>query len=115
MKALIGRTPATDLASQLSELEVEASYTAGIALLEKPQSQLRAEQLAAETAERVRAELELQLPGRVRQLRVSATDKFVILSGSCGTYHTKQLAQHVAMELLHSQRLINDIAVLPPR
>jgi hypothetical protein len=115
MEALVRRGSATDLAMQLSLQEVEASYAAGIALLEKPQAQVQAELAGAEVARRVRDQLEAQLPGRIRQLRVSATEKFVILSGSCGSYHTKQLAQHVAMELLQTERLINDIAVLAPK
>ncbi len=115
MKALVRRGPAADLAAQLSLQEVEASYSAGIAVLEKPQMQLQSALAGEELARRVRDELETQLPGRVRQLRVSATEKFVILSGSCSSYHTKQLAQHVAMELLDTERLINDIKVLPPR
>ena len=115
MKALVRRSDATDLAQQLSLQEVEASYAAGLALLEKPQSLIKAEIASEEVARRVRDELESQLPGRIRQLRVCATEKFVILSGSCGSYHTKQLAQHVAMELLDGERLINDIAVSPPK
>jgi osmotically-inducible protein OsmY len=113
MKALIGPGPSTDLATQLSLQEVEASYSAGISLIKKPRANLYAELALEEMARRVRNELEVQLLGRIRQLRVSATEKFVILTGSCGSYHTKQLAQHVAMELLSSERLINDIAVLP--
>lgn len=115
MKALVRRGIATDHAAQLSLQEIEASYSAGLALLEKPHSQVQAELASEEVARRVRDDLETQLPGRIRQLRVSATEKFVILSGSCGSYHTKQLAQHVAMELLTEQRLINDIAVIPPK
>lgn len=121
MKALVRRSPATDLALQLSLREqlflqeTEASYAAGLALLEKPRALVQAEIACEETARRVRDELEAQLPGRIRQLRVSATEKFVILSGSCGSYHTKQLAQHAAMELLDTQRLVNDIAVVVPK
>jgi osmotically-inducible protein OsmY len=115
MKALVRRGPATELARQLSLREVEASYAAGLALLEKPWSAVQAEIASEEVARRVRDELEAQLPGRIRQLRVSATEKFVILSGSCNSYHTKQLAQHAAMELLDSERLINDIAVVAPK
>lgn len=115
MKALVRCGPAIDLATQLSLLEIEASYTAGIAALQNPHLHLHAELAGEEIAHRVREHLEAQLPGRIRQLRVSATKKFVILSGSCGSYHTKQLAQHAAMELLDSERLVNDIAVLPPK
>jgi osmotically-inducible protein OsmY len=115
MKALVRRGVATDLAMQLSLREVDASYAAGLVLLEKPQSLRQAEIASEEIVRRVRDELEAQLPGRIRQLRVTATEKFVILSGSCSSYHTKQLAQHAAMELLNSERLINDIAVVVPK
>lgn len=115
MNALVRRGMATDLAVQHSLREVDASYVAGLALLDKPRVLLQAEIASEEIARRVRDELEAQLPGRIRQLRVSATAKFVILSGSCGSYHTKQLAQHAAMELLGSVRLINDIAVVVPK
>lgn len=115
MKALVRRGVATDLTAQLSLQEIEAGCAAGIALLDKPQAQIQAEIAGTEVARRVRNALEAQLPGRVRQLRVSATEKFVILSGSCNSYHTKQLAQHAAMELLHAERLVNDIAVVPPK
>jgi osmotically-inducible protein OsmY len=115
MKALVRRGPAADLAMLLSLREVEASYAAGLAILEKPQAQVQTELVCEELARRVRDDLETQLPGMIRRLRVSATEKFVILSGSCGSYHTKQLAQHVAMELLDTERLINDIAVVVPK
>jgi osmotically-inducible protein OsmY len=115
MKTLVRRSLAADLTQQLSLREIEASYAAGLALMEKPQALLQAEIASEEIAQRVRDELEAQLPGRIRQLRVSATEKFVILSGACNSYHTKQLAQHAAMELLDSERLINDITVSAPK
>src|SRR5690606_15225940 len=102
-------------ATQLSLLEVEASYTVGASPLKKPQARIDAELAYKKTPRTVRDSIDAQLPGRIRQLRVSASEKFVILSGSCNSYHTKQLAQHVAMELLQGQRLINDIAVFPPK
>jgi hypothetical protein len=115
MKALVRRGLAGEIASKLSRLEVEASYTAGITALHKSQKLPRAELTDEETALLVRQELETQLLGRIRQLRVSATPHFVILAGSCSSYYTKQLAQHVAMELLGTERLVNNIAVLPPK
>lgn len=115
MKALVRRGPASELANRLTLLEVEASYAAGISSLQNSHEHLRSELIGQETAQRVRDELESQLPGRVRQLRVSATDKFVVLAGSCGSYYTKQLAQHVAMELLGDERLVNNIVVLPAK
>lgn len=115
MKALVRRGLAGEIASRLSCLEVEASCTAGIAALQKSQKLPRAELTDDEIASLVRQELETQLLGRIRHLRVSATSNFVILAGSCSSYYTKQLAQHVAMELLGTERLINNIDVLPPK
>lgn len=115
MKALVRRGLASDLAARLTLLELEASYTAGVSALHKSQKLPRTELTDDETAHLVHQELESQLLGRIRQLRVAATKNFVILSGSCGSYYTKQLAQHVAMELLGTERLINNIAVLPPK
>jgi hypothetical protein len=115
MNALVRRGLASDLTTRLTLLEVEASYAAGIAALQNSHGHLRSELAGQEIAQRVRGELESQLLGRIRQLRVSATDKFVILTGSCNSYYTKQLAQHVAMELLDCEHLVNNIAVLPAK
>lgn len=115
MNALVHYDPAVQHAAGLSLLEVEASYTVGVSPLENPQARLEAERAYQEIARIVRDEIGAQLPGRIRQLRVSASEKFVILSGACSSFHTKQLAQHVAMELLDGQRLINDITVFPPK
>ncbi len=115
MKALVRRGLASDLAARFTLMELEASYVAGIASLHNSHEHLRAELAGQEIAQRVREELEAQLPGRIRQLRVTASEKFVLLSGSCVSYYTKQLAQHVAMELLGTERLVNNIAVLPAK
>lgn len=115
MKSLVARGPVSDLAARITQLELEASYAAGIATLQNSHESLRDHILGQEVAQRVREKLEAQLPGRIRQLRVSATEKFVLLTGSCVSYYTKQLAQHVAMELLGKARLINKIAVLPSK
>lgn len=115
MKALVRRGLASELAARLTLLEVEASYAAGISSLQNSQEHLRSELASQALAQRVLEELESQLLGRIRQLRVTASPKFVILTGSCSSYYTKQLAQHVAMELLGEERLVNNIAVLPAK
>lgn len=115
MNALVHYDPAVQHTDRHSMLEVEASYTVGASTLEKPQARLEADLAYQQIARTVRDEIGAQLSGRIRQLRVSASEKFVILSGSCSSFHTKQLAQHLAMELLSGQRLINDIAVYPPK
>ena len=52
-----------------------------------------------------------RLGNRVRDLRVVLLPDGVILQGRTGTYHAKQLAQHIAMELLDRPILANDIEV----
>ncbi len=115
MKALVRRGLTNELVARLALLEVESSYAAGITALQNSREQLRLELASQELSQRVLEQLESQLLGRIRQLRVTASDKSVILSGSCGSYYTKQLAQHVAMELLGNERLVNNIAVLPAK
>lgn len=55
--------------------------------------------------------IETRLPGRIRNLDVSVASDRVILSGSCSTFYTKQLAQHAAMGVLDYEQLVNNIEV----
>jgi osmotically-inducible protein OsmY len=55
--------------------------------------------------------IESRLLGRVKNLRVRASDGVVILEGQCATYYTKQLAQHTAMAVLEDEHLENSIVV----
>jgi len=64
-------------------------------------------ELASDISRRIQA----RLPGRVRCLTVNVTEKGVTLTGQCSTYHSKQMAQHVAMGVLDYQRLVNNIDV----
>ena len=52
-----------------------------------------------------------RLGGRVRDLRITVRPNGLILEGWAVTYHAKQLAQHVAMELTPQPILANDIEV----
>jgi hypothetical protein len=52
-----------------------------------------------------------RLGGRIRDLHVIARDNGIILQGRAATYHTKQLAQHAAMEISGMPILSNDIEV----
>jgi hypothetical protein len=49
--------------------------------------------------------------GRVRDLRVERNGEQVILRGRVATYHTKQLAQHGALDAPIDLRLVNKIVV----
>ncbi|QEG37119.1 hypothetical protein [Bythopirellula goksoeyrii] len=92
--------------------EYEASFVSGVATMENPQGQLRTGLVGEEVAHLVREQLESQLPGRIRQLKVSSAENSIVLTGACSSYYTKQLAQHVAMEVLSCERLVNELAVL---
>jgi hypothetical protein len=48
---------------------------------------------------------------KVRELRVEVVEEGIVLSGRCGTYYCKQLAQHAAMPLVQNEALINRIEV----
>jgi hypothetical protein len=48
---------------------------------------------------------------KVRELRVEIRKDCVVLSGRCGTFYSKQLAQHAAMPLTDGKPLVNQIEV----
>ena len=53
-----------------------------------------------------------RLGNRVRELRVVLLPEGLILQGRTATYHAKQIAQHVAMEVANLPILANDIEVM---
>jgi hypothetical protein len=55
--------------------------------------------------------LQSRLGSRVRHLRVVCRINGVILHGSARTYHAKQLAQHMVMEITDLPILANEIEV----
>ena len=59
--------------------------------------------------------IESRLPGRIRDLQVSASKNAIVLRGHCSTYYTKQVAQHTARGVLEYERLINNIDVRMPK
>lgn len=52
-----------------------------------------------------------RLGSRVRELRIVHRPDGIILQGRAATYHAKQVAQHLVMELVHQPILANDIEV----
>ena len=62
-------------------------------------------------ATRIERLIRRQTNDKVRDLRVLVLDEGVTLKGRCGTFYSKQLAQHAAMELSESPILANDIEV----
>jgi hypothetical protein len=62
--------------------------------------------------ERLETMLTRRLGNRVRDLRVILLADGLILKGRTATYHAKQVAQHIAMEVADLPILANDIEVL---
>ncbi len=60
---------------------------------------------------RLETHLQSRLGSRVRQLRVVCRDDGVVLYGNARTYHAKQLAQHLVMEITDLPILANEIEV----
>lgn len=52
-----------------------------------------------------------RLSGRIRGFRVQLLNGGLVLSGTTKTYHTKQVAQHLVMEMTDVPIRANDIAV----
>lgn len=113
MKSLIHRGPVSASAGKRLQLEFDASFVAGVSAFGLTGEPLRTGLVGEEVAHRVRDELEAQLTGRIRQLKVGVAENSVVLSGFCSSFYTKQLAQHTARSVLSSERLVNDIAVHP--
>jgi len=63
------------------------------------------------TLEQVENELESRLGGRVHSFRLLFRDRGLILQGQAGSYHVKQLAQHIVMQATSLPILANDIEV----
>jgi hypothetical protein len=61
--------------------------------------------------ERLECLLRRRLGSRIRNLRVQLLPDGLVLQGRAATFYTKQLAQHVAMELAAVPILANDIEV----
>jgi hypothetical protein len=55
--------------------------------------------------------LQARLGSRARRIRVVCQNNGVILHGSAPTYHAKQLAQHLVMEITDLPILANEIEV----
>jgi hypothetical protein len=62
--------------------------------------------------ERLESMLVRRLGSRIRDLRVILLPDGLILQGRTATYHAKQIAQHVAMEVADLPILANEIIVL---
>jgi hypothetical protein len=53
-----------------------------------------------------------RLNGRVMAFRLVMMGQGLVLRGQCMTYHAKQVAQHIVMEVSTLRILANDIEVL---
>jgi hypothetical protein len=115
MSMLVDCGRVAESTSQLTCRELEASFSAGISVPWEPLMRVRTGMVSKEVARQVRDQLESQLPGRIRQLRVDASDDSVVIRGICCSFYTKQLAQHLAMEVLTEEQLVNELCVLPAK
>lgn len=50
--------------------------------------------------------------GRVRNLNILLDGESVVLRGETGSHHTKQLAQHGALDFIEDRQLVNEIVVV---
>lgn len=55
--------------------------------------------------------VEARLPGGIHDLKVSADEQEIVLTGVCRSYYFKQIAQTVAMSVVARRRLVNLIEV----
>ncbi len=69
------------------------------------------DQNAADREVQFETHLQIRLGSLVHQLRVVFGTDGVVLRGSARTYHAKQLAQHLVMELTELPILANEIEV----
>jgi hypothetical protein len=61
--------------------------------------------------EQVENQLQSRLGGRVVNFRLLFRDRGLILQGHAGSYHAKQVAQHIVMQATSLPILTNDIEV----
>jgi hypothetical protein len=62
-------------------------------------------------ASRIERHVRRHTNDKVRELRVDVRVDAIVLMGRCGSFYTKQLAQHAAMTLADDARLLNQIEV----
>lgn len=62
-------------------------------------------------AEVIERQVRSQTFGQVRDLRVEAEDRQIVLHGRVDRYYVKQLAQHAALEVVRGRELVNEIVV----
>jgi osmotically-inducible protein OsmY len=68
----------------------------------------------AETTLEIEHRILERIGGRIRNLRVIRSDGRMILEGSSGSFHAKQLATHAALEMAPEDEWINAITVDRP-
>jgi hypothetical protein len=71
-----------------------------------PNAAVRQEEL-----DRLGAQVQRELSGRLRDFRLKDQGEGVVLSGRVGTYYAKQLAQHAVMRVTALPILGNEIEV----
>jgi osmotically-inducible protein OsmY len=69
------------------------------------------QQEAAELAALIEKAIDHETDRGIRGLSVAIEDGGILLSGHCESFYHKQLAQHAAMAISGSERLVNGIEV----
>ena len=64
-----------------------------------------------ETLDEIEDHVQCSLGGRIRNFQVLVRDGGLILQGQTCTYHAKQLAQHLVMQMTDLPIVVNDIEV----
>jgi hypothetical protein len=60
---------------------------------------------------RIKRKIRQQTSGGVQNLKIELAAGTLTLRGSCNSFYCKQKAQHVAMDLLTGETLVNEIQV----
>lgn len=105
-EAMTPRMPITELRNYLTVVDEPDAFYTGATELPPPTIELR---------RTIRQRIRERINQRVDDLEVEVTNRGVVLSGRCDTFHTKQLAQHAAQAVLDDQRLENRIEVTTPK
>ncbi|MBI1345702.1 hypothetical protein GC163_05375 [bacterium] len=65
----------------------------------------------SDPAEEVRQLVEMRTGGRIQELQVAVEGQRLIISGRTGTYYSKQLATHAALDVTQQLVIQNDVIV----
>src|SRR5262245_60878410 len=104
--------PARDVQSHSFDVEVVTSTALGLDSVPIPLPEAAMQMLTEpETSLELEHRILERIAGRVRNLRVVRSAGRLILEGSSGSFHAKQLATHAALAVAPEDELVNAITV----